>query len=176
MNITIQKAGMQETMRAMARKRRIRGLVRGQKGIALIEILAAIAILGVVAVAFLSALTAAYGAVIVADRHTRAESLTRTAFEYMRNLPYSSDFNLAYVALPSDNTFDPQNVHGNNWHPDADYGYPYWPSTDYAVHVTSTLHADNSTSPVKEITVAILYRDTAVDTTTTYRSDPNKGL
>jgi prepilin-type N-terminal cleavage/methylation domain-containing protein len=166
MNITIQKAGMQETMRAMARKRRIRGLVRGQKGFALIEILAAIAILGVVAVAFLSALTAAYGAVIVADRHTRAESLTRTAFEYMRNLPYDHPSNFSGSgALPS------------TWQDPGDsvYGYPYLADNnkDYMVQVTSSKLDDNSTW---EITVVILYRGTTVDTTTTYRSDPNKGL
>ena len=79
MNIIVQKAGMQETMTAMARKRKIHGLLRGQKGVALIEVLVAITILGVVAVGFLSALTTAYGAVIVADRHTKAESLTRMA-------------------------------------------------------------------------------------------------
>ena len=164
MNIIVQKAGMQETMRAMSRKRRIRGLVRGQNGVALIEILVAIAILGVVAVTFLSALTAAYGAVIVADRHTKAESLTRTAFEYMRNLPYSTDFDNPVAALPA------------AWNPDAAYGYPYGLDGNYKVQVTSSLSADNSTSPVKEITVVILYRGTAVDTTATYRSDPNKDL
>jgi len=133
----------------------------------LIEILVAIAILGVVAVSFLSALTAAYGAVIVADRHTKAESLTRTAFEYMRTLEYddASNFN-GSSALPV------------AWRVDGDsvYGYPYLADNckDYKVQVTSYLSTDNSGSLVKVITVVILNRDTAVDTTTTYRSDPNK--
>ena len=167
MNIIVQKAGMQETMRAMARKRRMRGLVGGQNGVALIEILVAIAILGVVAVTFLSALTAAYGAVIVADRHTKAESLTRTAFEFMRNLPYDHESNFSGSGALPPTWQDPE---------DSVYGYPYLPKRDYAVQVTSSLSADNSTSPVKEITVVILYRGTAVDTTATYRSDPNKDL
>ena len=140
----------------------------------MIEVLVAIAILGVVAVAFLSALTAAYGAVIVADRHTKAESATRTAFEYMRTLLYSEDFSDPLVAFPHDAMTDPQNTQGRNWHPNKDYGYPYWPNMDYKARVTSYLSTDNSGSPVKVITVLILNGDTAVDTTTTYRSDPNK--
>ena len=155
-------------MRLLSCSPRIRRSARGERGIALVEILVAIAILGVVAVAFLSALTSAYGAVIVADRHTRAESLTRTAFEYMRNLPYSANFNDPQVALPH----DPLTL---DWRPDSQYGYPY-PGTDYKVQVTSNLSADNSTSPVKAITVVILYRDITVDNTTTYRSDPNRNL
>ena len=168
MNIIVQKAGIQATMRAMARKRRIRGLVRGQNGVALIEILVAIAILGVVAVTFLSALTAAYGAVIVADRHTRAESLTRTAFEYMRTLEYddASNFN-GYSALPP-TWWDLEDPEG------LEYGFPYLPEKNYKVQVTSYLSTDNTGSPVKVITVVILNGDTAIDTTTTYRSDPNK--
>ncbi len=151
-------------MRSKVRKGKSPGLVRGQKGFTLVEVLVAVAILGVVAVGFLSALTAAYGAVIVADRHTKSESLTRTTFEYMRNLPYSANFNSPAVAFPA------------AWHPDANYGYPYYPSTDYKVQVTSTLHTDNSTSPVKEIVVVVLYRGTTVDNTTTYRGDPNRNF
>jgi len=150
-------------MRFMARRLKIRGLVRGQKGVALVEILVAIAILGVVAVAFLSALTTAYGAVIVADRHTKAESLTRTAFEYMRNASYD-DCDNPIKAFPAE------------WVPDATSGYPYGLDANYEVQVISSLLSDNSTRPVKKITVVILYRGTAVDTTTTYRSDPNRGL
>jgi prepilin-type N-terminal cleavage/methylation domain-containing protein len=156
-------------MRSMARKRKFHGSVQGQKGVALIEVLVAIAILGVVVVAFLSALTAAYGGVIVAERHTRAESLTRTAFEYMRTLEYddASNFN-GSSALPV-----AWRVVG-----DSVYGYPYLADNnkDYKVQVTSYPSTDNSGSPVKVITVVILNGDTAVDTTTTYRSDPNRNF
>ena len=47
----------------------------------LIELLVAIAIFGVVSVAFLSALVAGYHGVIVAHDQTMAESLTRTTLE-----------------------------------------------------------------------------------------------
>ena len=155
-------------MRPNSRKRQSSELVQGQKGVVLIEILVAIAILGVVAVSFLSALTTAYGAVIVAERHTRAESLTRTAFEYMRTLEYddASNFN-GYGALPP-TWWDLEDPEG------LEYGFPYLPEKNYKVQVTSYLSTDNTGSPVKVITVVILNRDTALDTTTTYRSDPNK--
>lgn len=59
-----------------------------QKGQILIEVLVALAILGIVAVAFLTALTTTSLALIVADRKTTAESLTRSEFEYIENSPY----------------------------------------------------------------------------------------
>jgi len=54
----------------------------------LIEVLIAVAILGVVSVAFLSAMVTSYGAVALADRKTTAESLTRTELEHVRNAAY----------------------------------------------------------------------------------------
>ena len=66
-------------------------LLGGQSGQSLIEVLVALAILGVVIVAFLTALTTGYLTVVVADEDTRAESLTRTEFERIRNTPYSAN-------------------------------------------------------------------------------------
>jgi len=67
---------------------RRRGSQRGQ---ILIEVLVALAILGIVAVAFLTALTTTSLALIVADRKTTAESLTRSEFEYIQNSDYWED-------------------------------------------------------------------------------------
>jgi type II secretory pathway pseudopilin PulG len=63
-------------------------LLREQKGQLLIEVLVAVAILGVVSVTFLSAVVTSYGAVALADRKTTAESLTRTEIERVRNATY----------------------------------------------------------------------------------------
>jgi len=63
-------------------------LLQEQKGQLLIEVLVAVAILGVVSVAFLSAIVTGYGAVAVADRKATAESLTRTEIERVRNEAY----------------------------------------------------------------------------------------
>jgi len=63
--------------------------MRNQKGQLLIEALIALAILGVVAVAFLTALTTASRAIIIADERTNAESLARTELEYVKSRDFS---------------------------------------------------------------------------------------
>jgi len=91
---------------ARARQGNRPGLLGGQSGQSLIEVLVALAILGVVMVAFLTALTTGYLTVVVADKDTRAESLTRTQFEIIRNTPYSdnvSRFLAAVAAVPVPN-------------------------------------------------------------------------
>ena len=68
-------------------------LTKNQKGQTLIEVLIAIAILGVVAVAFLTALTTASGSLIIADEHTTAESLARSQQEYVKSQDYDASNN-----------------------------------------------------------------------------------
>ena len=63
-------------------------LLREQKGQLLIEVLIAVAILGVVSVAFLSAMVTSYGAVALADRKTTANSLARTQLELVKDADY----------------------------------------------------------------------------------------
>jgi len=58
------------------------------KGQTLIEVLIALAILGIVVVAFMTALTTASRAIIVADEHTTAESLARSELEYVKSQNY----------------------------------------------------------------------------------------
>jgi prepilin-type N-terminal cleavage/methylation domain-containing protein len=59
------------------------------RGFGLIEVLIALAILGVVAVAFLTALTTASTALILADERTTAESLARSQLESVKDQPYN---------------------------------------------------------------------------------------
>ena len=56
----------------------ILGSRKEQEGYSLIEVLVGVAILGVVGVGFLSALSSGYLALILADEKTMAEALTRT--------------------------------------------------------------------------------------------------
>ena len=155
----------------LRRKERGAWLPRGQRGFALVEILVALTILGVVAVGFLSALTSAYGAVIVADRQTKAESATRTEMEYLRNLPYSDNINNPLVAFPQG-----ASPGQPNWHPDQYYGYPYYPDTSYKVQVTSIPINPGS----ENIAVVIWFQSPrglrVLDNTTTYRADPNRNF
>ena len=59
------------------------------KGMTLIEVLIALAILGVIAVAFLAGLTTALRGVIIADEHAVAQSLAASQFESVKNQNYT---------------------------------------------------------------------------------------
>ena len=78
-------------------------LMRGQKGQSLIEVLIALAILGIVAVTFLIALTTSSTAVIIADERTTAESLARSELEYVKNSPYNPSDTPTYSIDPTIN-------------------------------------------------------------------------
>ena len=65
-------------------------LIRGQKGQTLIEVLIAIALLGVIAVPFLTALSTSSRALIIADERTTAESLVRSQMEYVKSQEYNT--------------------------------------------------------------------------------------
>jgi prepilin-type N-terminal cleavage/methylation domain-containing protein len=62
--------------------------MRGEKGFAFIETIVALAVLGLVAAAFLSGLCTASVATIVTGEHTVAESLARSQLEYIRDCTY----------------------------------------------------------------------------------------
>jgi len=66
-------------------------MIKNEKGISLIEVLIALAILGLVAAAFLSGLATASRALIIADERTTAESLARSQMEYVKEQDY--DYN-----------------------------------------------------------------------------------
>ena len=63
-------------------------MIKNERGFSLIEVLIALAILGLVAVAFLSGLTTASRALIIADERTTAESLAKSQMEYVKNIDY----------------------------------------------------------------------------------------
>jgi prepilin-type N-terminal cleavage/methylation domain-containing protein len=63
--------------------------MKGEKGFSLMEVALAMALLGVVAVAFLTALATGSRAIFIADERATAESLARTQMEYVRSQDYS---------------------------------------------------------------------------------------
>jgi prepilin-type N-terminal cleavage/methylation domain-containing protein len=63
--------------------------MNGEKGFSLMEVALAMALLGVVAVAFLTALATGSRTIFVADERATAESLARTQMEYVRGQEYS---------------------------------------------------------------------------------------
>ena len=62
--------------------------MRGEKGFLLIEVIIAIALLGIVGVALLSGLSTGSKAIFVADERATAESLARTEMENVKKLDY----------------------------------------------------------------------------------------
>ena len=74
---------------------------KGERGIGLIEVLIALVILGIIAIAFLGGLATTSKAVLVADIRTTAESLARSQMEDVKNQAYDklNVFKEAYRVL-----------------------------------------------------------------------------
>jgi len=68
--------------------RRIKVWVQGERGLGIVESLAAVAILGAAVVAFIIALSTGSLAVREVDQETIAQSLVRTQLEYIKGYPY----------------------------------------------------------------------------------------
>ena len=108
---------------------RAKDWVQDQRGLGLVESLAAVAILGVAVVAFLVALSTASIAVREGDQEVVAQSLARTQLEYVKNYPYDP----AAITYPT---------------VDEPEGY------DISVAVSSIPEADGDTD-IQKITVTI---------------------
>ena len=65
--------------------------LRNQKGFTLIELIVSLALLGLIAIAYLGALATASTAIIISDERTTAESLARSQMEYVKNQDYSDN-------------------------------------------------------------------------------------
>lgn len=77
----------------------IRLVHRGQRGFTLIEVLVTIALIGFIAIAFTSFMSAAASSLIHADERTIAESLARSQLEYVKNQTYDPEG--MYNKIPS---------------------------------------------------------------------------
>ena len=65
-------------------------MIKNERGFGLIEVLIALAVLGLIAAAFLGGLTASARAVIQANVRTTGESLARSQMEHVKNQDYFS--------------------------------------------------------------------------------------
>jgi len=63
-------------------------VIKNERGFTLIEVLIAVALLSIIAVAFLSGLATASKALFIADERATAESLARSQMEYAKNQDY----------------------------------------------------------------------------------------
>ena len=82
--------------------------MKNEKGSTLIEIVIAIALMGIIASGFLMALSGSSKAIILADERTTAESLARSQLEYVKNQTYIY-YNVAHAVYgeitPSDSNY-----------------------------------------------------------------------
>jgi prepilin-type N-terminal cleavage/methylation domain-containing protein len=124
-------------------------LIHQQEGQTLIEVLIALAIFGVVAVAFLTALTTTSVALIVADQKTTAESLARSELEYIRNSPYAD-------------TYDDN---GDGWLTDTAV-WVFKIPTGYSLQI---LTGPAERAGMQQITVKVYQKGELVLTTVTYK-------
>ena len=77
------------------------------RGFTLIEVVIALALFGIIAITFVSALYTASIALILADERATAESLARSQMEYVKNQPYDSDDPLDYEQDNVESTINP---------------------------------------------------------------------
>jgi len=66
-------------------------LIRGQRGLTLIEVLVVVGLLAAIGVAFMTAMSTAHRSVGVLDEKTQAEALARSQLEQIKNAPYPED-------------------------------------------------------------------------------------
>jgi len=83
---------MRVKMKKLKSSSRVRKALQGRsRGFSILEVVIAIALLGIIAVSVLSALQTAALAFIIADRRATAESLARTQMEWVRYSDYDDD-------------------------------------------------------------------------------------
>jgi len=121
--------------------RKVKGWVRDQRGVGLVESLVAVAILGITVVAFVMALSSGAVAVREGNQQVVAQSLARTQLEYTKSYPYDSEATTYPYVYTYDETYNPSPI-------TLPEGY------DILVEVGSILEPDTDTD-IQKITVTI---------------------
>ncbi len=153
--------------------------MKNEKGFALIEVVIAMAIMGIVAAGFLAALSTASKTVILADERTTAESLARSQMEYDKKQfyigapdyipgPPPSEGEAIYLAIddpPTNYTIwgvDRYNVPVEN----VIYGVPWNSQTNQPV--TTVIDTD---AGIQRIKLIIKHHDKEIITLEDYKVD-----
>ena len=83
-------------MKRLRLSNKVRTAFQGRsRGLTLVELVIAVALIGIIAVAFLGGLSNAIMSLVVADVRTTAESLARSEMEHVKSLPYASSYTTA---------------------------------------------------------------------------------
>jgi prepilin-type N-terminal cleavage/methylation domain-containing protein len=81
------------------------GTLNNQKGSSLIEVLVGIALLGMIAAAFLGEICTSYKVLSLADERATAESLARSQLEYVKDQDYQDSGIYQEISTPDDYDF-----------------------------------------------------------------------
>jgi len=121
--------------------------MKDQKGFSLIEVVIAVALLGIIAAGFLGALATASKVLFIADERATAESLARSQMEYVKNCKYGD--------LPTSWSYELPSGHPS-W--DEDHSLPAG-YEGYSVAVTGNIidanGDDTLDSGIQKITVTV---------------------
>ena len=140
------------------------------KGLTLIEVLIALTIFSIIAVAFLCGLATSYNALIIADQRTTAESLTRSELEYIKTISYSDYLEDGFSYQIPDPPGPPP-----WWDPDHNLDSQY---SNYSVNVTGVPINATTHEPLgpgeldqglQQITVEVYHGAKLVLTTVDYK-------
>jgi type II secretory pathway pseudopilin PulG len=84
--------------------KRVGSLSIGQRGVALLEILVGLALLGIIGVAFISGMTSTFNAIGISQERVAAESLAKSQIEYLKvqDYIYVADYNPSFPATSYD--------------------------------------------------------------------------
>lgn len=76
--------------------------MKNERGLTLVEVIVALAILGLISVAFLSGLSGASRGVSIADEQETAKNLAESQMEYVKDQAYAASY--APASIPSEYT------------------------------------------------------------------------
>ena len=141
-------------------------MMKSEKGFSLAEVMISIALLGIVSVAFLSAIGTASKAVLLADEQASAESLARSEMEYVKSQEYS-------VASPDPWSYElPAGTSPTGEFPSWWNDYPSALAEGYESYIV-IVNAEplyDTDNGIQKITVVVEREDKQVVTLESYRS------
>lgn len=77
-------------------------LMKNEKGFGFIEVLIALALLGIIGIGLLGGLATASQALFTTDERATAESLARNQMEYVKNQPYANSYTPDAIPVGTD--------------------------------------------------------------------------
>ena len=138
-------------------------LMKSEKGFSLIEVMIAIALLGIIGTVFLGALATASKAMFVSDERATAESLARSQMEYVKSQEYDADWNYTVSTSSRSSSDQP------SW---WDASNPPLLSSDYTGYSAEVSADEDDDNPgIQKITVTVKHDGTTIITLEDYKVD-----